>query len=53
MESLCAPKRIEKFFGIAPALVLDVSPLGVRAKGTSHLASVFPSSCLRTARGKL
>ncbi len=53
MESRWAPKRIEKFFGITPALVLDVSLPGVRARGVNHLASVFPSSCLRTVRGKL
>ena len=41
MESRWAPKRIEKFFGMVPVLVLDASPLGVRAKGIIHLASVF------------
>ena len=40
MESRWAPKRIEKFFGIASALVPDVSLSGVRAKGVNHLAYV-------------
>jgi hypothetical protein len=53
MKSWCAPKRIEKFFGMAPVLVLVVAPGWVRAKGTNHLASAFASNCLRIARGKM
>jgi hypothetical protein len=47
MESRCAPKRIEKFFGMIPLVVMDVPPAGVREEGTNHLASAFVSSCLR------
>ena len=53
MESRCAPKRIEKFFGMLPVPVLDAAPPGVSAKGTSHLVSVFASSYLKITRGKL
>ncbi len=53
MESRCAPKRIEKFFGMTPMVVLVSPPIGGSEKGTSHLASVFASSCLRIAHGKV
>jgi len=53
MESGCAPKRIEKFFGMTHVVVLVVPPAGGREKGTSHLASVFASSFLRIAPGKV
>ncbi len=53
MESRCAPKRIEKFFGITPVVVMGSPLTGGSEKGTSHLASVFACSCLRIARGKV
>jgi len=53
MESRCAPKRIEKFFGMAPVVVLVSPPARGSEKGTSHLASVFAFSCLIIARGKV
>ena len=53
MKSRCAPKRIEKFLGMAPVLVPFGAPGWVRVKGTNRLASVFASSCLRIARGKV
>ena len=53
MESRCAPKRIEKFFGMTPVVVLGSPPTGGSEKGTNHLASVFASSCQRIARGKV
>ena len=41
IESLCAPKRIEKFLGIAPGLVMVAPPAGggrrVLANGRLHL----------------
>jgi hypothetical protein len=33
MESLWAPKRIKKFFGMVPVLVLDSSPPGGKGEG--------------------
>ena len=38
---------------MAFVLVLVLPPTGGREKGTSHLAYVFDSSCLRTERGKV
>jgi len=53
MESRCAPKRIEKFLGIAHVLAMVAPPAGGREKGTSHLAFVFISNCIRIDRGKV
>ncbi len=53
MESRCAPKRIEKFFGMTPVVALFVPPAGVREKVASHLASALASSYLKIAHGKV
>ena len=55
MEYRWAPNRIEMCLGMVPVLVLGLPPifLGGGEKGTSHLASVFDSNCLRTEREKV
>jgi hypothetical protein len=53
MESLWAPKQIEQFLGMAAVVVPVVPSAGGREKGTSHLAYVFVSRCLRIDQGKV
>ena len=50
MESRWAPKRIEKFLGMAPILVLVSPSAGAREKGSSHWAVVFASNYPRMDR---